>query len=472
MNDEIVSYNPLYIQVKEVLLHRIIDEDYRKGETIPSESKLAEEFGTSVSTIRQALSMLVTDGFLIKKQGKGTYVSEQKTTLRFFSWLPETQEGEQILQKTIELFQQNHHSFTIECIPTSSKKAKKELMESILSGNAPDVAHIQSYWTSYFASIGAFESLETLLNEDTPDSQFYQKDLVGGMYREQLYSVAWGLSPVSLFVNKHVIQKAGISVPGSAMFLKDFSTICQELDQFYESRETYCYALSTGSEQETDFLAVYSLLQAFGGGFLDKRGDVLFNSSQNVAAFTWLRDFMNTCRVLQSNVATIRKRFARGEIAFISDGSWIKYHLEALTGETFEKNFDLVLNPVYPESTSYSWNNNHALAICSQSQHKLEAARFIDIMTNDYEISNYYYSQLGLLPINQTYLTDSMYSSNFYQTCKQQLTHTVCIPAHNAMFYKAIAFCIDAVKKILYQNVDIQEELNEKEYYLKMLYND
>ena len=110
MNNEIVSYKPLYLQIKEILLNRIIDEEYRKGEAIPSESKLAEEFGTSISTIRQALSILVADEFLIKKQGKGTYVSDQKTTLRFFSWLPETQEGEVILQKTIELFQHKHRS--------------------------------------------------------------------------------------------------------------------------------------------------------------------------------------------------------------------------------------------------------------------------------------------------------------------------------------------------------------------------
>jgi maltose-binding protein MalE len=175
-------------------------------------------------------------------------------------------------------------------------------------------------------------------------------------------------------------------------------------------------------------------------------------------------------RIYTSDVPTIRKRFALGDIAFISDGPWIKYQLEGSTGEAFEKNFQVVLNPIQPGSHSYSWNYNHALAVCAQSQHKLYAVRFIDEITNDYDISNYYYSQAGNLPVNKTYLDDPMYDSEFFYGYKRQLTYANCINAQNAMFDKAMLFCVDAVKKILFEDADIEQELNEKEYYLNMLY--
>jgi len=35
-----------------------------------------------------------------------------------------------------------------------------------------------------------------------------------------------------------------------------------------------------------------------------------------------------------------------------------------------------------------------------------------------------------------------------------------------------MVLCVDAVRRILFENVDIQRELAEKEYYLKMLYDD
>jgi hypothetical protein len=38
------------------------------------------------------------------------------------------------------------------------------------------------------------------------------------------------------------------------------------------------------------------------------------------------------------------------------------------------------------------------------------------------------------------------------------------------MFEKAMVLCMDAVRKILFENVDIETELSEKEYYLNMLY--
>jgi ABC-type glycerol-3-phosphate transport system substrate-binding protein len=215
---------------------------------------------------------------------------------------------------------------------------------------------------------------------------------------------------------------------------------------------------------------VYTFLQAFQGKFTNGHGDVVFNSQENLTGFRWLRDFIREHRVLFSDIYTIRERFARGEIAVISDGPWIKYALEDLTREVFEKNFVVLLNPVQNGTVSSSWNYNHALAICSQSQRKFHAAKFIDAITNDYEVSTYYYTRVGHLPVNKTYLEDPLYSSEFYRTYKEQLRHASCIDAQNTMFEKAMDFCIDAVKRILFEDVDIQQELDSKEYILKILY--
>ena len=469
-----LSYTPFYLQVKEIILKRIVEDVYPQGEVIPSESTLAEEFGTSISTIRQALSILAADGTLTKKQGKGTFVSDQKTTLRFFTWLSETKRGEQILSHVIDLFQKKHLSLSIETVPTTYHVAKKNLLKLISSGNAPDVAQIQSHWTSYFASMGGLERLENLLDTDNLAHRFEEKDLCGGKYRDRLYSVGWGLCPVSLLVNKNIMREAGVQMLDFPMTFETFFVICKKVDSFYKERgqEKYCYGLSVSSDKETDFLTVYFFLQAFQGGLLDEQGEVIFNSPGNITGFRWLRNFVKSFSMFKSDIPTIRKRFAHGDIAFISDAPWVKYQLEEYTGEPFEKNFQVVLNPVYQGTKSYSWNYNHALAICSQSQHKLYAARFIEDLTNDPEMSSYYYSQTGNLPVNKTQLEDSHYSSDFFKAYKHQLTHARCINAQNAMFHKAMAFCIDSVRKILYEEVDIESELDEKEYYLKLLYED
>ena len=68
---------PLYIQLKEKL--RIdIKDNYKSGDIIPSEGQLEKIYGVSRITVRKAIEELERDDILLKKQGKGTFVKEQK----------------------------------------------------------------------------------------------------------------------------------------------------------------------------------------------------------------------------------------------------------------------------------------------------------------------------------------------------------------------------------------------------------
>jgi ABC-type glycerol-3-phosphate transport system substrate-binding protein len=254
------------------------------------------------------------------------------------------------------------------------------------------------------------------------------------------------------------------------MTLEALSSLCQRIQDFYTDRGIYCYGFAL-SGRESDFMRIFTLLRTFNGRFTDEQGTIAFDSPENIAGFRWLKDFIQRFRVFRSDTYTIRKRFARGDILFISDAPWVKYQLEELTGEDLERNFEVVLNPIQVNSYSASWTNNHALAICGQSRHKLYAAKFIDALTHDPEISNYYYSRVGHLPSHQQYFDDPRYDSPFYAAYKTQLCNAVCMNGQHEMFDSAVVFCLDAADKILFQNADIEQELNEKAYYLKMLYN-
>lgn len=68
---------PLYLQLKDLLL-KDIKENYKVGEIIPAEPKLEEIYNVSRITIRKAIEELERDHIVEKKQGKGTFVLEQK----------------------------------------------------------------------------------------------------------------------------------------------------------------------------------------------------------------------------------------------------------------------------------------------------------------------------------------------------------------------------------------------------------
>ena len=69
---------PLYHQLQAVLKAEIESRRWRAGEQIPNETKLAERFGVSKITVRQALQKLADLGYIRREQGRGTFVARRK----------------------------------------------------------------------------------------------------------------------------------------------------------------------------------------------------------------------------------------------------------------------------------------------------------------------------------------------------------------------------------------------------------
>jgi len=68
---------PLYYQLKEYLLQEI-KKNYQAGDLLPSEGEIEQKYGVSRITVRKAIEELSHEGIVIKKQGRGTFVMEQK----------------------------------------------------------------------------------------------------------------------------------------------------------------------------------------------------------------------------------------------------------------------------------------------------------------------------------------------------------------------------------------------------------
>lgn len=64
-------------QVSDILSQRIQEKFYPPGSRIPSETELADDLKVSRTTVRTALAKFAAEGLLVRKQGDGTYVSEQ-----------------------------------------------------------------------------------------------------------------------------------------------------------------------------------------------------------------------------------------------------------------------------------------------------------------------------------------------------------------------------------------------------------
>lgn len=74
------SKEPLYHQLKEIIRKNILLGVFNSNDKIPTEEELSKTFKVSKSVVRQAVSLLVQEGFLIKRQGKGTFVADFRIT--------------------------------------------------------------------------------------------------------------------------------------------------------------------------------------------------------------------------------------------------------------------------------------------------------------------------------------------------------------------------------------------------------
>lgn len=73
--DALAGY--LYVQVADHLAQRIATGELAMGTGLPSELKLAREYGVSLGTMRHATQVLRKRGLVVTVQSKGTFVVAQ-----------------------------------------------------------------------------------------------------------------------------------------------------------------------------------------------------------------------------------------------------------------------------------------------------------------------------------------------------------------------------------------------------------
>lgn len=80
---------PLYVQLMELLEKDIESGVYQPGDKLATESVMARTYGVSLITVRKAIGALIEKDMVIRKQGKGTFVTRpklaRKTTLQSFT---------------------------------------------------------------------------------------------------------------------------------------------------------------------------------------------------------------------------------------------------------------------------------------------------------------------------------------------------------------------------------------------------
>lgn len=72
---------PKYIQIADYIHQNIVEDNYKCGEKLPSESELLEMFSVSRIVVVNALKKLMSEGIIYRVAGKGSFVNQKQPLL-------------------------------------------------------------------------------------------------------------------------------------------------------------------------------------------------------------------------------------------------------------------------------------------------------------------------------------------------------------------------------------------------------
>ena len=75
------SYTSIFEQIKNAIIKEIVSDELTTDEPLPSIRSLAEDLRISVMTVKKAYDELEKEGYIITKQGKGSYVAPKNSEL-------------------------------------------------------------------------------------------------------------------------------------------------------------------------------------------------------------------------------------------------------------------------------------------------------------------------------------------------------------------------------------------------------
>lgn len=287
----------------------------------------------------------------------------------------------EVIDAAINRFEEKHPGVTVEYVSGILKEDYGEwLAEQILLGQEPDVFMIPAGELDTFASLGVLNDLGSLIDGD---QEFSREDYYAGAYqygniRDVQYALPYESVPTLMFVNKTLLDKEGIAIPGKDWTWEDFLSICRQVTK------------------DTDGDGIIDQFGCFDYGWreaVDSNGAVLFEKDGSMSYFGDSRveaaiRFVRDLNGINEGYTITAKEFDQGKVAFrpfaFSEYRTYKpYPWRIKKYSDFE--WDCVKLPSGPDGMGRSKLDTLLMGISSRSRQKKLAWEFMKELCHEEE---------------------------------------------------------------------------------------
>ncbi|SFM38928.1 multiple sugar transport system substrate-binding protein [Paenibacillus sp. 1_12] len=244
-------------------------------------------------------------------------------------------------KETAELFMKQHPNIKIDWVDIGKDRYQKTLT-LIAGGDAPDILYIND-WVAPLAQKGVLKPLDEFIKSD-PDfkvDQFYPSVIDALKLEGKLYALPQEISPIVIYYNKDLFDKAGVPYPTSSWTQDDFLNVAKKLS--IPEKKQYGFVLSNGL--------------TYWGGWMLRNGNNVFTPDFKKSGFgtpETLKSLQTIKKMvvddhLTPNTAEVTAMgqgtdalFRNQQVAMIEAGLW---YLPPFKSELLPFKWDVVMQP-------------------------------------------------------------------------------------------------------------------------------
>ena len=318
-------------------------------------------------------------------------------------------EGENVRALIPEFERQNPGiRVRVQMIPWTA--AHEKLLTAFAGNSLPDICQLGNTWIPEFAVLKALEDLDPWISQSSlikPDNYFsgiWETNVI----ERTAFGVPWYVDTRLLYYRKDIFEKAGYSHPPRTW--DEWLDLSRKIKQLAGKEDKYAVLLPTN--EWAPF--VIAGLQA--GSSLLKDGDRYgnFSGPEFRKSFEYLMNFYRTglAPVGITQVTNIYHGISEGFFAMCITGPWNIGEFRRRLPESLQDDWMTASMPG-PTQPGVSLAGGSSLVLFRSSQHKAEAWKFIEFMSEPQQQLEFY-TITGDLPAVQKAWQDSSLANNKY----------------------------------------------------------
>ncbi|UCH84478.1 MAG: extracellular solute-binding protein, partial [Candidatus Latescibacterota bacterium] len=238
-----------------------------------------------------------------------------------------------VIEPLVREFEAHNPGIKVEIEQLTWQSGLEKIQAAIASGTQPDLCELGSTWVPRFSFEGVLEDL-TAVHEEIADS-FLMWD--SAMWRGRAYALPWVQGSRVLFYNVDLFERAGLDPDNPPETWEDLLGAARRIDGLSDAISGF--GLNLGERY-----VLYKKFMAFawgnGGGILNSKGEVVFDSPENLEALGFYQTLAQYS--LKEKQEVLDHNFKSGKLGMQISGAW---NLRNLAVEAPDLNYRVALVP-------------------------------------------------------------------------------------------------------------------------------